>query len=206
MPQTVVPQITLTVRERERLDDLLAKSSRTFALTIPLLPEPTRLEVTLAYLLFRVADTLEDATHWGHEHKVSELSALAGLLERPDVATAVALAERWRLQPPLEHAGYRELLEELPFVLRARHAIDAHSWEIIVRHTVRTVQGMSMFVTRAAGGPLRLRDVDDLRTYCYTVAGIVGEMLTELFLLGRKQLASVARELRADASAFGEGL
>ena len=39
------------------LDDLLEKTSRTFALAIPLLPTPAREAVGLAYLLFRVADT-----------------------------------------------------------------------------------------------------------------------------------------------------
>lgn len=199
-------RISLADAERRRLDELLGKSSRTFALTIPLLPEPTRLEVTLAYLLFRVADTLEDATHWDYARKLSELADFAALLEGGDEALAHELAERWRLSPPLDHEGYRELVAELPFVLRATAAIDPESWRIIVRHTVRTVQGMSSFVARSAGGPVRLHDVADLRAYCYTVAGIVGEMLTELFLLGRQQLASVARELRADASAFGEGL
>jgi len=43
-------------------DGLLQKTSRTFALAIPLLPEPTRTAVGAAYLLFRVADTFEDAT------------------------------------------------------------------------------------------------------------------------------------------------
>ena len=42
------------------LDQLLERTSRTFALSIPLLPEPARREVTLAYLLLRIADTLED--------------------------------------------------------------------------------------------------------------------------------------------------
>ena len=46
------------------VNDLLVKTSRTFALAIPLLPEPTRREVGLAYLLFRIADTFEDATAW----------------------------------------------------------------------------------------------------------------------------------------------
>ncbi len=45
-----------------RLEELLIKTSRTFALSIPLLPEPTRREVTVAYLLFRIADTLEDGS------------------------------------------------------------------------------------------------------------------------------------------------
>ena len=33
------------------IDDMLHKTSRTFALAIPLLPEPTRTEVGVAYLL-----------------------------------------------------------------------------------------------------------------------------------------------------------
>ena len=43
----------------ETLDQLLVETSRTFALAIPLLPEPTRRTVSVAYLLFRAADTLE---------------------------------------------------------------------------------------------------------------------------------------------------
>ncbi|HZD06425.1 MAG TPA: squalene/phytoene synthase family protein, partial [Longimicrobiales bacterium] len=42
------------------LGRLLDRTSRTFALNIPLLPQPTRREVTVAYLLFRIADTFED--------------------------------------------------------------------------------------------------------------------------------------------------
>jgi farnesyl-diphosphate farnesyltransferase len=48
--------------DAEFLHDLLTKTSRTFALSIPELPEPTMREVTIAYLLFRIADTFEDAT------------------------------------------------------------------------------------------------------------------------------------------------
>ena len=55
------------------LDHLLQTSSRTFALTIPLLNEPTRREVTVAYLLFRVADSLEDSTRWPRPRKLEEL-------------------------------------------------------------------------------------------------------------------------------------
>jgi farnesyl-diphosphate farnesyltransferase len=54
--------------------------------------------------------------------------------------------------------------------------------------------------------PLRLRDIRDLQDYCYAVAGIVGEMLTELFLLGRPGLEPIAPALRADAATFGEAL
>ena len=46
------------------LETLLAKTSRTFALSICFLPEGLRRDVTIAYLLFRIADTLEDADRW----------------------------------------------------------------------------------------------------------------------------------------------
>lgn len=203
-------RMSLTSGERQRLDDLLTRSSRTFALTIPLLPEPTRLEVTLAYLLFRVADTLEDATRWTTARKLDELAAFAALVEMPAGSQAEAqarqLASAWGEDPPLEEAGYLALLGDLPFVMRAITVLAPDSWAIIARHTVRTTRGMATFVSRETDGPVRLKDLADLRAYCYTVAGIVGEMLTELFLLGRKQLTAIAGDLRADASAFGEGL
>ncbi len=55
-------------------------------------------------------------------------------------------------------------------------------------------------------GRLELETLEDLRAYCHAVAGIVGEMLTELFLLDREELAPVAASLRRRANAFGEGL
>ena len=67
---------------------------------------------------------------------------------------------------------------------------------------------MCDFVERSEeGGGLRLRTMADLRRYCFVVAGIVGQMLTELFLLrGGPRLASVASGLRDRSVAFGEGL
>ena len=78
--------------------------------------------------------------------------------------------------------------------------------EIIRQHTLRTVEGMVGFVERTQGGHLRLRDLDDLRQYCYTVAGIVGEMSTDLFLLGRDVQPDLADSLKARAPRFGEAL
>ena len=62
MTRRTSPAVIAAVSTPTLMDHLLEKTSRTFALTVPLLPEPTRCEVTVAYLLFRVADTLEDAT------------------------------------------------------------------------------------------------------------------------------------------------
>ena len=65
------------------LEQLLIATSRTFALAIPLLPEPTRLEVTLSYLLFRVADTFEDAASWPRALRIEALAQFDRLLADP---------------------------------------------------------------------------------------------------------------------------
>lgn len=190
----------------EILDRLLMRTSRTFALSIPVLPEPTRGEVRVAYLLFRVADTLEDATRWPPAKKVDELGRLAGLVGRPSTNGARSLAARWLGDPPLNHDGYLELLAELPAVLEAVLSLSAPARELVSHHTLRTIDRMSAFVSKEDNGVLQLGDLEDLRAYCYAVAGIVGEMLTELFLLGREELQTVAPLLRRDAGTFGEAL
>ncbi len=188
------------------LDHLLQGSSRTFALTIPLLHEPTRCEVTVAYLLFRVADIFEDSTLWSSRKKLRELEELARFLGDPSAKEAEALGAGWVEDPPLRHPAYLELLGEFPAVMRAAESLSPRARLLIATHTARTCRAMSRFVAREQNGVLRLKDLDDLRTYCYAVAGIVGEMLTELFLLSSDSLQSVAHRMREEAALFGEAL
>lgn len=189
------------------LERLLERTSRTFALNIPYLPEPTRGEVTIAYLLFRIADTFEDSVLWTREERVEALDRFSRLLSEPDPDEAANLARRWCERPPLDHEGYMELLAATPAVLDDFGSLSAKAVAAIREHVVRTAEGMSGFVERSgAESELRLRDIQDLRDYCYAVAGIVGEMLTVLFLLGRPALEPVAERLRSWAPLFGEGL
>jgi farnesyl-diphosphate farnesyltransferase len=189
------------------LEQLLIASSRTFALAIPLLPEPTRREVTLAYLLFRVADTFEDAASWPRAQRIEALDHFGRLLQAPDRREIAEVSRRWAAEVPCDQPGYQDLLAELPSVLASFFALSPEAVNLIREHTVRTAQGMAGFVARTDdGGELRLRDLADLQDYCYVVAGIVGELLTELFLLGRPQLTSAAPDLRVRSRVFGEGL
>jgi farnesyl-diphosphate farnesyltransferase len=189
------------------ISHLLEKTSRTFALAIPLLPEPTCHQVGIAYLLFRVADTFEDAELWPRAAKLEALERFAALLERPDREAARRETARWLAAPPCNDAGYLELLARVPAVLGAFWQLSEGPRRLIGEHSRRTAEGMARFVGRASeAGELQLADLNDLRGYCYVVAGIVGEMLTELFLLGRKALAPVRGFLRGRAARFGEAL
>ncbi|HKI85201.1 MAG TPA: squalene/phytoene synthase family protein [Thermoanaerobaculia bacterium] len=190
-----------------RLDALLADTSRTFALAIPLLPQPIRRQVTLAYLVFRIADTFEDADLWSREKRIAALAELGALLDEHDLDRARAAARDWLRQPPVEHQGYLDLLGSTPQVLAAIGRLEPGPRRVLVRHTLRTAQGMAGFVRSSddhAG--LELTDLSELRRYCYVVAGIVGELLTDLVLLACKPLAGVAHSLRRSAASFGEGL
>ena len=188
------------------LAKLLEKTSRTFALSIPVLPEPTHREVMIAYLLFRIADTFEDAAHWEPEKRIQALSDFRLLLGNPSRPEAERLARQWSAANPAEHAGYRELIAEVPDVLDAFFALPPGAVESVRHHVSRSAEGMAAYVARTRGGQLVVKDVPDLKAYCYQVAGIVGEMLTELFLLDRQQLAPIAGFLRERAATFGEAL
>ena len=189
------------------LEQLLVATSRTFALAIPLLPEPTRGEVTLSYLLFRIADTFEDAASWPRALRIEALERFGRLLEDPDPAEVAGISRHWAVEVPCDQPGYRDLLAEIPAVLDVFVALRPEAVALIREHTLRTARGMAGFVARTTDeGELKLADIPDLQGYCYVVAGIVGELLTELFLLGRPGLAPIAPYLRQRSRAFGEGL
>lgn len=185
----------------------LEATSRTFALAIPFLPEPTREEVTLAYLLLRIGDTLEDADGWAATRKVEEIWAFHRLLaNREDHPAAAAFTERIRRAPPGTTDACLALLADTPGILGALHRQRPGAAEVITRFVQQTLEGMAATVRSADHGPLELHSLEALRAYCYIVAGLVGELLTELFILHSQGLEAVAPVLRRHARGFGEGL
>src|SRR3954447_12731876 len=77
------------------LRPLLHKTSRTFALSIPLLPEPLQTEVAIAYLLFRIIDTFEDATRWEPRRRAKALGVFAQRMESGDPSDLQELTTQW---------------------------------------------------------------------------------------------------------------
>lgn len=199
------------------IEGLLARTSRTFALAIPLLPPPLDRQVGIAYLLFRIADTLEDATRWPRDARLAALASFEAWLAAGDhgpppsatpgapASTRAPWQHRAAETPPVDDGGYLDLLTRADAV---RATLDAgEPGAITRRHVLRTSAGMRAFVaTQDAGGRLELPNVEALQRYCYVVAGIVGEMLTELFVAADPHARASAAELRMNAAAFGEGL
>src|SRR5581483_9310909 len=102
---------------QHRLSILLEETSRTFALCIPLLNEGVREEVEIAYLLFRIADTFEDASHWPVEERLAALDEFCDVLRIPQ--SAKQFAAKWHAKKPASHAGYMRLIADAPRVIDA---------------------------------------------------------------------------------------
>lgn len=192
----------------------LPSVSRTFALTIRVLPGPLRDPVTVAYLLCRLADVLEDATGCDPAVRIEGLELLAQGIARPavspeDLAAALTSAESLPLP---DDAGAR-LLRCREAVFRAYASLPRETQEVISRWVQAMALGMASFVERerrARDGVSPVRVVldtrEEMRLYAYYVAGTVGHLLTDLFLLHLGPGAVSPERLRALAVPFGVGL
>lgn len=167
----------------DRLQTMLIGASRTFALNIPLLPSPLVETVTLGYLLFRNADTLEDAYLWQKERRIAELERFIQVVNQPkDKALARDFAARFQDEQQIQDPNHAELLRLTPFILDQLGELPADYVQVVTEHVTRTARGMQAWVeTHDGQNKLSLLRLKQLEDYCYTVAGIVGEMLTTLF-------------------------
>lgn len=182
---------------------ILPKVSRTFALTIPQLPLALRDVVANAYLLCRIADTIEDEPAFSPDEKERYESAFV------DAVTGRADAARFAadVAPRLSSAtseSERDLLFQLPRVLEITRTFNATQHAAIVDCLKVMSHGMHEFqrVVSPEGLPT-LRDMD---RYCYHVAGVVGEMLTKLLIDFEPSLAARTQQLMRLAISFGQGL
>lgn len=159
----------------------LDEVSRSFALCIPQLDPPFRDQVALAYLLFRVLDTVEDAPFEDRATQQRQFARLRAFLRAmPPAAEVDAFVAAF---PDLLHVGERALLGETYALLAEAHALPALARDITFRALDRMAMGMAAYTRRPP--PLQLVDVEDVARYCCFVAGVVGEMLTQLWTIDR---------------------
>lgn len=192
-------------------DHLLLLTSRTYALTIPFLPEPSCRYFSIAYLIMRTSDTFEDAETWSTEKRCAALEEFGRLIrfeEKPDQAAIADFVRRLEQDMPSTHEGYRELILQMGGLLDDLAGIPKAARDLVVHYSYEMIVGMKKVLLRSVGREhaITLYGLDELREYCYYVAGLVGEMLTELLYLDAPQMGAKIDWLRSVSKYFGEAL
>src|ERR1700676_3622666 len=184
-------------------DDILPHVSRTFALTIPQLPVGLRTAVTCAYLLCRIADTIEDEPALSPPETLAFLQRFSALLAGRGDPGRLAREIEQRLSDRTL-ATERDLVSNMERVLGVMARLNEPQRAAIQRCVALMCYGMPRFQINASlKGLARSSDLDD---YCYYVAGVVGEMLTDLFCDYSPQIAGHRPALSAVSASFAQGL
>lgn len=182
----------------------LAQHSRTFAIPIAMLQSPLERGVTAAYLLCRIADTVEDNPSASPAERETLFRCLLDVIDA-QLEPAEFIAACGNV------AGFTSneltLIAGLPRVLNifrdAPGHVDAGRW------ISELVRGMAIYAQRkpeAADGIVALTTLSDLDRYCYFVAGAIGHLLSELFGAHLALPAQVRQRLQQFAEGFGRGL
>src|SRR5580692_8170009 len=184
-------------------DQILPHVSRTFALTIPQLPLGLRSAVTNAYLLCRIADTIEDEPALSPPETLAFLQRFSAIVAGQGDSCVLAREIEQRLSDRTL-ATERELVSNMERVLAVLARLNAAQRAAIQRCVELMCYGMPRFQFSASlKGLAHSTDLDD---YCYYVAGVVGEMLTELFCDYSPEIARHRPALSAIAASFAQGL
>ena len=183
----------------------LPRVSRTFAVSIKLLPPRLEYPTLIAYLLCRIADTIEDAPGLAPGDKRRLLDAWRRSLDDdgpPPEAVQAAFARPATDEELLALGSDRVLREFRALTAAGRAAIRPWVQEMCA--------GMAEFAGPRATGDVLLAEigtVGDLDRYTYYVAGTVGHMLTDLFGLHAVGVRPFRlAQLKQLATSFGRGL
>jgi farnesyl-diphosphate farnesyltransferase len=187
--------------------DLLSQVSRSFYLSLRVLPRAVRPQIGLAYLLARTTDTIADTTLLAPEDRLAALRLLRerilGSHTRPLDFRALAREQG--------SAGERAILERVEVSMTALNEFTPDD-QACVREVLRVISsGQELDLTRFAGASeqnlMALRTDAELDDYTFRVAGSVGEFWTKIcraHLFPRAPLDET--QLVADGVRFGKGL
>ena len=164
-------------------DRLLENTSRSFFLTLKVLPHSIRKQVGLLYLLARVADTIADS-------KTGRVEVLLEALEAWDRATSqndVPMNDLSTLADLQSDPAEETLLRNVSISLEALSSISENDLIHIRRCLGIIIGGQTLDLKRFgpandSQGISSLNNDDELDDYAYRVAGCVGEFWTSMTL------------------------
>jgi farnesyl-diphosphate farnesyltransferase len=172
----------VTAREIDHLRGPILRSvSRSFYLSLRILPQPLRDPLSLAYLLARATDTIADTPEPAPELRIEALQDLAWAIQGTGPREA-ASSIRDSFASLQSNEAERTLIDTLPAALEWLELLDDHD-----RHEVREVlekinRGQMLDLERfgASTEIQALPTAAALDEYTYLVAGCVGEFWTRI--------------------------
>jgi farnesyl-diphosphate farnesyltransferase len=187
---------------------ILRSVSRSFYLSIRLLPAQLRGPIALAYLLARTTDTVADTTGISVTVRTETLKMLSngiqGRVSREVVVNLIA-----SFVPLQENAAERRLLRSLPDCLEWLEHLEAADRNDI-RIVLEKITCGQMLDLERFDNPTEIRALQaaaDLDDYTYLVAGCVGEFWTGLCFRHIRDFASLSEdEMLALGKRYGMGL
>jgi farnesyl-diphosphate farnesyltransferase len=184
---------------------LLKQVSRSFYLSVRMLPPCLQMPIGIAYLLARASDTIADSSSASPEIRIESLDfflqAVAGE-RRTDIAEVQQVIAS---DDPAEQL----LIDHLHEVVAVSQSLDTKDWNDIQRVLRTIVTGQKRDLTQFGTGAevVALPDADALEEYTYLVAGCVGEFWTRVCF---RHLPDCATEpldrMLALGVRFGKGL
>ena len=197
--------------------ELLKPVSRSFYLSIRLLPRALREPVALAYLLARTSDTIADSSAVDAGKRIELLDRFARAIAGKGQAVGEALKEllvsqrnpsqlssasrrtKARHSPqrgeevsPGLSEGEKTLLESAEAILRALANLSTEDQRDVRELLATITSGQREDLTRWGRGLAALANAEELRNYTYLVAGCVGEFWTRVCF--RKVQSFTARD------------
>ncbi len=193
--------------DHELLTDLLKEVSRSFYLTLRVLPKSVRSQIGLAYLLARTTDTIADTEIVPVEQR---LKLLRSLRERI-LGTSAAPLDLGQLAQQQGLPAERVLLEKCEAslaLLQAQSALD----QKLIREVLDVITGGQELDLQRFGNPtpgklVALQTNAELDDYTFRVAGCVGRFWTRICLAHQFSTAQTAGPAFEDLGVrFGKGL
>ena len=177
-------------RPDDLLGDVLKRVSRSFYLSLRILPASLREPIGLAYLLARASDTVADTRLIARAERIAHLETL----RRAYAGVPVDLAAIARACAPAQHhLAERALLERVEDIVRRAAALpdgdQAHVRRVLDTITSGQLFDLQRFPGEDAATLGALDTPEELDRYTYLVAGCVGEFWTRLHVAHRPRLA-----------------
>lgn len=185
---------------------LLRSVSRTFYLSVRILPADLRETMGVAYLLARASDTIADCEGVPATTRLRRLMDFGTMIQGGVNSQTIAIIQR-DIQP--QHEGERALMAALPQVLERFGSFKPWEWKETQELLSNIIRGQSndLRTFPEQEHVMALADADSLEDYIYLVAGCVGEWWTRVaFHHNSRYSATSEHDLMPLASGFGKGL